>query len=143
MIIDGILQRDRAARLVAFASRGTDVKPLTLGGTIDALVASTWRAPVPASAKLAALARVAQRALADRLLLLAADTSASPEVRAMAELKISELRPAAVAWSKSATRSEEDRANWLAIASDFGVWLDKHELPPLTAALVAPPGDPF
>jgi hypothetical protein len=143
MIIDGILQRDRAARLVAFASRGTDVKPLTLGGTIDALVASTWRAPAPASAKLAALARVAQRALADRLLLLAADTSASPEVRAMAELKISELRPAAVAWSKSATRSEEDRANWLAIASDFGVWLDKHELPPLTAALVAPPGDPF
>lgn len=143
MIVDGILQRDRAARLVAFAARGTDPRPLTLGGTIDALVASTWRAPAPASAKVAALGRVVQRAVADRLLLLAADTAASPDVRAMAELKIAELQPTAAAWSKSAARSEEDRAHWLAVAQDFGFWLDKHELPPLTSALVAPPGDPF
>jgi uncharacterized protein DUF4953/uncharacterized protein DUF5117 len=143
MIVDGILQRDRAARLVAFASRGTEAKPLTLGATIDALVDATWRAPTPSSVKLAALARVAQRAVADRLLLLAADTAASPEVRAMAELKISELRPTVAAWAKAPTRAEEDRAHWLAIANDFGMWLDKHELPPLTAALVAPPGDPF
>jgi hypothetical protein len=143
MIVDGILQRDRAARLVAFASRSVNTKPLTLGETIDALVASTWRAPAPPTAKLAALARVAQRAVADRLLLLAADTAASPEVRAMAELKITELRPTAGAWAKTPTRTEEDRAHWLAIANDFGFWLDKHELPPLTAALVAPPGDPF
>jgi hypothetical protein len=120
-----------------------NTKPLTLGETIDALVASTWRAPAPPTAKLAALARVAQRAVADRLLLLAADTAASPEVRAMAELKITELRPTAGAWAKTPTRTEEDRAHWLAIANDFGFWLDKHELPPLTAALVAPPGDPF
>jgi hypothetical protein len=143
MIVDGILQRDRAARLVAFASRSVNTKPLTLGETIDALVASTWRAPAPPTAKLAALARVAQRAVADRLLLLAADTAASPEVRAMAELKITELRPTAGAWAKTPTRTEEDRAHWLAIANDFGFWLDKHELPPLTAVLVAPPGDPF
>ena len=143
MIVDGILQRDRAARLVAFASRQSDARPLTLGGAIDALVSATWRAPAPASAKLAALGRVAQRAVADRLLLLAADTAAAPEVRAMAELKITELRPLAATWAKSAVRSEEDRAHWLSIANDFGIWLDKHELPPLTAALVAPPGDPF
>lgn len=145
MIVDGILQRDRAARLVAFATRGADgdAKPLTLGSTIDALVAATWRAPAAPSAKLAALERVAQRAVADRLLLLAADTAASPEVRAMAELKITELRPTAAVWSTSATRREDDRAHWLSIADDFAFWLSKHELPPLTAALVAPPGDPF
>jgi uncharacterized protein DUF4953/uncharacterized protein DUF5117 len=143
MIVDGVLQRDRAARLVAFAARSADPKPLTLGATIDALVGATWRAPAPSNPKLAALGRVAQRALADRLLLLAADTAASPETRAMAELKITELRPTAAIWAKSAIRSEEDRAHWLSIASDFGFWLEKHELPPLTSALAAPPGDPF
>jgi len=143
MIVDGVLQRDRAARLVAFATRSTDAKPLTLGAAIDALVGATWRAPAASSPKLGALGRVAQRAVADRLLLLAGDTAASPEVRAMAELKITELRPVAGMWAKSGTRSEEDRAHWLAIASDFGIWLEKHELPPLTSALVAPPGDPF
>jgi hypothetical protein len=61
----------------------------------------------------------------------------------MAELKLAELRPTAVSWSKQATRSEEDRAHWLAIATDFSRWIDKRELPSLTRALVAPPGDPF
>ena len=37
MIIDMVLQRDRAARLVEFATRGSG-QHLTLGGTIDALV---------------------------------------------------------------------------------------------------------
>ena len=87
--------------------------------------------------------RVAQRAVADRLLLLAADSEAAPEVRAMAELRITELRPLALSWSKQATRSEDDRAHWLAIATDFWQWIDKRELPALTKVLVAPPGDPF
>jgi hypothetical protein len=143
MIVDGILQRDRAARLVSFASRGTDPRPLTLGGTIDALIANTWRAPGGSSPKLGAIARVVQRAIADRLLLLAADTSAASEVRAMAELKITELRPTASARARQSARSEDDRAHWLSIANDFAFWLDKHELPPLTSPLAAPPGDPF
>ena len=140
MIVDGILQRDRAARLSQFAAHGSS---LTLGGVIDAMVGGTWRAQTPATAKLAALGRVAQRALADRLLLLAADSDAAPEVRSMADLKLVELRPSAALWSKQATRTEEDRAHWLAIANDFGEWIDKRQLPILTRALVAPPGDPF
>jgi hypothetical protein len=140
MIVDGILQRDRAARLTQFAAHGAGI---SLGSVIDALVAATWRAPTPASAKLAAVQRVSQRALADRLLLLAADSDASPEARAMAELKITELRPSAASWARQATRSEEDRAHWLAISSDFGRWIEKRELPSLTRALAAPPGDPF
>jgi uncharacterized protein DUF4953 len=140
MIVDGVLQRDRAARLVQFAAHGSS---FTLGSAIDALVSATWRAPVPASPKLAALQRVTQRAVADRLLLTAADSEASPQVRAMAELKITELRPSALSWAKQQARSEEDRAHWLSIAKDFGTWLEKGELPTLTRALVAPPGDPF
>ena len=85
MIVDGVLQRDRAARLAQFAAHGSG---LSLGNMIDALVGGTWRAQAPANAKLAALQRVAQRSVADRLLLLAADSDASPEVRSMGELKI-------------------------------------------------------
>jgi hypothetical protein len=31
----------------------------------------------------------------------------------------------------------------LAVAADIGQWLDKRQLPSLTRALVARPGDPF
>jgi hypothetical protein len=140
MIVDGVLQRDRAARLAQFAAHGSG---LSLGSVIDALVRGTWRAQAPANAKLAALQRVAQRSVADRLLLLAADSDASPEVRSMAELKIVELRPSAATWAKQAMRNEEDRAHWLTIATDFARWIEKRELPSLTRAFAAPPGDPF
>lgn len=140
MIVDGLLQRDRAARLVEFSAHGSGI---TLGSVIDAMVGSTWRAPPATTAKLAALQRVAQRAVADRLLRLAADSEAAPEVRAIAELKLVELRPTAKAWAKGTMRTEDDRAQWLAIATDFGQWIDKRQLPNLTRALVAPPGDPF
>jgi hypothetical protein len=144
MVVDLVLQRDRAARLVQFASRG---KSMTLGSVIDELVRGTWRQPAPtgaSAAKLAALQRVAQRAVADRLITLAADSEASPEVRAMAELKISELRPLAASRAAAgAGRGDEERAHWLAVAGDFTRWLERRELPKPTAPLVAPPGDPF
>jgi Met-zincin/Domain of unknown function (DUF5117) len=140
MIIDGILQRDRAARLVQFASRGA--KPLSLSEVIDQLVAATWGGARQPSEKLAALQRVTQRALADRLLALAADKGAAPEVRAMAEFKIVQLRARAVA-SAAAPGSDEVRAHWHAIAGDFTRWIERRELPDPTPALRAPPGDPF
>src|SRR5206468_1616867 len=124
MIVDGILQRDRAARLVQFAAHGSG---FTLGNVIDSLVGATWRGPGARTPKLAALERVSQRAVVDRLLLLAADSDAAPEVRAMAELKLVELRPSAAAWARAATRSEEERAHWLTIATDLGQWIDKRQ----------------
>ena len=146
MVVDAILQPDRAARLVQLAMRegsATAVaRPLTLGSVIDELVRATWREPAPTSAKLAALQRVAQRTVADRLLGLAADSNAAPEARAMAELKVTDLRAFAVARSRGA-RQDEERAHWLAVATDFGRWLEHRELPNLTAPLPAPPGDPF
>ena len=89
MIADAVLQRERAARLVQFAIRGS--APLTLSETIDSL-SSNWSAHGSTSSKADALRRVAQRAVADRLLLLAADKEASPDVRALVELKIDALR---------------------------------------------------
>ena len=148
MIVDGILQRERAARLVAFATRGPNM--LTLGETMDSLVARTWNQREVAtgtsrlrddSPKAAALRRVAQRAVADRMLTLAADTAAAPEVRAVAEFEIARLRPDAA--RRAATGDTMSRAHWAAIAGDFQRWIDRRELPAPTPALVAPPGDPF
>ena len=140
MIVDGILQRERAARLVAFASRAPGM--LTLAETIDSLVARTWESRDAASSpKHAALGRVTQRAVADRLMMLAADTDAAPEVRAMAEYQIGRLRP--LAQRRSAAGDTMSRAHWTSIGGDFGRWLERRELPKPSLALVAPPGDPF
>ena len=138
MIVDAILQRDRAGRLVQFAIRGNS--PLTLGETIDSLT-TNWNSSRGGSAKTDAMRRVAQRAVADRLLLLAADKEASPDARAIAELKIDALRRRARTLSMSGT--EPERAHWMAIAGDFTRWIDRQELPTPTPALRPPPGDPF
>ena len=139
MVVDAVLQRERAARLVQFATRGDN--PLTLSEAIDRLTASWVSAASGESRKTSSLRRVAQRAVADRLLLLAADKEASPEVRALVELKMDGLRKRARALSTSG--ADMERAHWAAIAADFSRWLERQELPTPTQALRAPPGDPF
>jgi hypothetical protein len=139
MIVDAVLQRDRADRLVEFAWRQPD--PLTLGAAIDSLIARTWRPDAPGKEALNALRRVAGRAVADRLLALAADTAAAPEVRAMADFKIASL--SALARQRARTGSEGSRAHWSAIAGDFTRWTERRTLPAPSPALPAPPGDPF
>ena len=144
MIVDGILQTERADRLVAFAAR--EPGELTLGETIDSLVAATWSVHPAESRKLTALRLVTRRAVTDRILSLAADTTADPEARAIAELKLTQLRGVAAMRATEAgtpRSSETERAEWLAMAGDIGRWLNRRELPTPTKALVAPPGDPF
>ena len=109
---------------------------------MDSLVARTWDASdAKAPPKLVALRRVTQRAVADRLLLLAADADALPEVRAMAEYEIGKLR--SVARTRSTVGDTMTRAHWSSIAGDFTRWIERRELPKPSPALVAPPGDPF
>jgi hypothetical protein len=139
MIADAVLQRERTARLIMFANHSEN--PLTLSETIDALT-QNWRgASSSESKKTSALRRVAQRAVADRLLLLAADKEAAPEVRSLVELKMSQL--ATRARSLGSGGPDLERAHWTAIAADFKRWLERQELPSPTPALRAPPGDPF
>ncbi|MBI5601027.1 MAG: zinc-dependent metalloprotease [Gemmatimonadetes bacterium] len=140
MIVDGILQRERAARMVQYAARSAD--GYSLQEAIRALVKGTWDAAVPSSGKLAAIQRVTQRAVADRLVLLAADKEASPEVRAIADNEVSTLFTAAGTRALTAA-SDDDRAHWRSIAMMIKLYQDKGEVPALTPALNAPPGDPF
>ena len=138
LIVDAVLERERAARLVQFYPRSAN--QLSLGEVIDALTAD-WQSGTAGSLKLDAMRRVKQRAVADRLLLLAADTDASPEVRGIVELKMTALRSRAK--QLAAGGGEDNRAQWMAIAADFTRWLDRRELPTPSPALRPPPGDPF
>ena len=140
MIVNAILERERAARVVRFATH--EANPLTLDEVIDSIVAATWNARMPSSPKLAALQRVTQRAAADGLLTLVSDSDAAEQVRAIGELEISNLRTAAARHARTSTTFGE-RAHWTAIAADFGRWVDRRELPAPTKAMSAPPGDPF
>jgi hypothetical protein len=139
MVVNDILQPERTARLVQFATRERD--PLTLGETIDSLVAATWTRDAHEAPKYAALRRTARRAVLDRMITLAADTTAAQEVRAIIDLRLETLR--SVARRNAATGSDDERASWASMARDIGSWLDRHEVPRRTPSLVAPPGDPF
>ncbi len=138
MIVDGILQRERAARVVGFQTRGPN--PLTLSEIVDNLTAD-WGAATLASGKLDALRRVEQRAVVDRMLLLAADKEAAPEVRALIELKLAGLRSRSR--GLAAVGDDSRRAHWTSITADINRWLERQELPSPTPALRPPPGDPF
>ncbi|HEY0969694.1 MAG TPA: zinc-dependent metalloprotease [Gemmatimonadales bacterium] len=138
MIVEPILQPDRAGRLVAAGLR--DGNPLTLGETIDALVDATWGAQAPRDAKRAALQRVTQRTVSEALLRLAASDAAAPEVRALAALRLDELR--ADAERRARSGSDMVRAHWRSLARDIERWQEDGTLP-VVEPLVAPPGDPF
>jgi len=144
MLVDATLQRERAARLVQ--QRVFDPQQLSLAETIDA-VARAVRWPGTATGtepeRDAALRRVAQRALFDRLLTLAADSDASPEVRAMADLKLAALGASARRAAAAGLGSVEGLAHWQQLAGDADRWLTRREVPKPSPALVAPPGDPF
>lgn len=140
MIVDGILQRERAARMVQYAARMPD--GFSLQDAIGALVKGTWDAATPANAKLAALQHVTQRAVTDRLVLLAADKEASPEVRAIVEFELTRLREQATTRAAAAS-TDNDKAHWQAIAQTIARYQAAGEVPALTPAMKAPPGDPF
>jgi hypothetical protein len=139
MVVDLVLQRERAARLVQFATRPGP--QLTFATVIDSVVGATWGRAAPANAKLAAIQRVTQRAVGDRLILLAADSVASTEVRSVVELKLGELRT--MARTRAGSGTVDDRAHWASLARDLDRWIEHREVPKLTPALIAPPGDPF
>jgi len=88
-IVDAVLHRNRAARLVAFAAHHPSGPGLT--DVVQALLDATWRQAEPRDPRLQALARVTQRVVLDRLLELAGDAEATVEVRAVAEWALSDL----------------------------------------------------
>ncbi|HEX2190759.1 MAG TPA: zinc-dependent metalloprotease, partial [Longimicrobiaceae bacterium] len=76
-VADGVLHRERAARLVSFHARNPAAP--SLHEVTTRLVQGTWGRPTPASPRDAALRRAAQRATLDALIGLAADPRATAQ----------------------------------------------------------------
>ena len=88
-VIEGLMHRERLARVVLFRARGaTD---LSLDEVLGTIVDRTWGAPVSADMHLQSLRRTVQRVVLNTLLDRAGDAEALPDVRAVAELHLQRL----------------------------------------------------
>jgi hypothetical protein len=137
LVIDPLLEPERAARLTLPASRDA----VTLDGLIARLVSATWEAPPDSSARKAALRRIAQRGVLDALMDLAARPESSTEVRAVVQAKLQALR-ARLRGRHSTDPAVE--AHLRLAEGDLTEFLEKPEVrkarPPRRAA---PPGRPI
>ncbi len=89
LVLEPLLEADRAARLIGFADRQAGA--LTLHDVVQAMLASTWKAPRDADARHRSLRRVTQRVALDSLMILGASDDASPEARAYALEQLRQL----------------------------------------------------
>jgi hypothetical protein len=80
LVLEPLLEADRAARLVMFADRQTGA--LTLPELVQAMLEATWKAPRDADARHRSLRRVTQRVALDSMMILGGSDDASPESRA-------------------------------------------------------------
>jgi hypothetical protein len=80
LVLEPLLEADRAARLVMFADRQTGA--LTLPELVQAMLAATWKAPRDADARHRSLRRVTERVALDSMMILGGSDDASPESRA-------------------------------------------------------------
>ncbi len=138
-VVEGVLHRERAARLVSFHAR--DARAPSLDEVIGRLVDGTWGQPTPASPRDAALRRVAQRAVVDRLIALASDRQATPQARAAAEYRLARLAERLQGRSGGGA---EQRAHEELAMRDVRRFLERRAAPTEpTQPLPIPPGTPI
>jgi hypothetical protein len=82
LAISGLLNPQRAARMIEFNAE--DKKYPHFSETVNALIKRVWQSPVPTNNYHAAILEAEQRLLVERLMDLAANSDASPQVRAVA-----------------------------------------------------------
>jgi hypothetical protein len=131
LVLDNLLEQERAARLVAFAARRADA--LTLEELLDTLAERLWHHPPAGDAT---LVRAVQRVLVDRLLQLAAAEGVTPEVRAGTLAALRQIRTRAQATAVSGP----DAAHREAVAHDISRFLQEPK--DWTPKATAPPPSP-
>jgi hypothetical protein len=136
--VSGLLEPHRAARLIEFHSRSNanpDFKEV-----VDALLGATWKASSSKSAFHVAVARSVQSLMVNRLMELAANSDASPEVRAVAAQSLRELN----AWLKLPASAGINASHRAATRDDIERFLARPDATrKQTAPLATPPGDPI
>ncbi len=88
-VVSFLFDPERAQRLVEYHSQDASIP--SLGAVIDRIFAATWKAQ-PASGYAAEIQRVVDQTVLYDLMTLAADTNAGGQARAIASLKLEELR---------------------------------------------------
>ena len=136
--IGGLLDPNRAARLIDFHARNNanpDFKEV-----VDALVGATWKAAAPKNAYHAEIGRAVQSLTVTELMDLAADSSAAPQVRAVAAQALRELS----GWLKLSASAGLNAAHRSATREDIERFLTRPDATrKQTPPLAAPPGDPI
>ena len=135
-----LLNPERAARLVS--AHGLDPRQLGLSEVIDQLFLATWKAPAAGDSN-ATIQRAVGDVAVNEVMRLAADEKAAPEVRAMALLKLTELRD----WIKTAlpgVREEQQRAHLAFAVTQIRKFdVNPGELLKVSEPLDMPPGAPI
>jgi hypothetical protein len=140
LVLEPLLQPDRLARLIQQSAH--DPGQLSLAQLLATVKRSLWDPPSERSARDAAIRRAVQRGYVDRLVAVARDSGAAPDVRAVAELTLGTLRTESERRAQATGAVLEARAHWRAIAAEIGAW-QRDRTVPVPAALPAPPGEPF
>ena len=135
--IGGLLDPNRAARLIDFHARNganPDFKEV-----VDALIGATWKTSPSKNAYHAEIGRAVQSLTVTELMDLAADSSAGPQVRAVATQALRELS----GWLKLPVSAGLNAAHRNATREDIERFLNRPDATRKQTPLAAPPGDPI
>lgn len=139
-VCDFLFNAERAARIVEFHARNGVEYPM-LGDVFDKIITETFRAPVR-SGYGGEIQHTVNTVVLNELMTLAANERASNEVRAIAELKLDELKT----WSAEAssmTRDRNQRAFLLYVSNQIKRFQDDPKKMNLTKPNEPPDGQPI
>ncbi|MDQ4120285.1 MAG: zinc-dependent metalloprotease [Acidobacteriota bacterium] len=138
--VTGLLEPNRAARLISFNARNKNNPHFR--EVVDALIKATWKAPEPTNGYLAAIERSVQSLTVSRLMDLGANSNAQPQVRATATEALRALQ--ARLKQAGASVSGDTAAHYRATIEDIERFLTRPDSPrKQTTPLPNPPGDPI
>jgi len=138
MVVDGVLQRERLARVHDFARRDPDAPGVR--DVLGQLTKIAFPQELESEPRLAEIARVIDRVIVDGLMELARDHEARPELRAMAEAELNKIARSFLAREDANQRAHEvamsNRLRQFRERVETGAWV------PAEPAS-APPGSPI
>ena len=138
LAISGLLEPNRAARTIDFNARNK-ANP-HFREVVEALVKSTWKTPYSADANQATVQRAVQSLTVFRLMDLAANGNAQPQVRSVAVEALRSL----LATLKRAVPIGAAAAHYHSTIDDIERFLTRPDAPRRTSTpLAPPPGDPI
>jgi hypothetical protein len=142
LAVTRLLEPRRAARLIQF--HALDPANPDFSDVLDALLTRTWRAPEPRDPYQAAVQRGVQSLVVARLMDLAADDSASPQVRAGATEALRWLLLSDTATGINAATLEPTQAHLHSTHEEIERFLARPDAPrKRTPPPSTPPGDPI